>query len=103
MDTIINQLSKIENHAASVMENANLLKKTIAQEMNDKTMAFDKEQAAEINKQIETLRAEMEVEMNTKLEHQQERAASILLQMENNYEEHHEEYARELFRQLLKE
>lgn len=103
MNTIINQLSEIENHAASVMENANLLKKNIAQEMKDKTVAFDQEQAAKIKQQIESLRADMEVEMNTKLEQQRQRATSLLLQMEQNYEDHHEEYARKLFQQLLKE
>lgn len=103
MDTIINQLSQIEDSAASVMEDANLQKKTIAQEMSDKTAAFDQEQEAEIAQQIEALRADMEVKMNAKLEQQHGHAASVLLQMELNYEEHHEEYARRLFRQIIKE
>ncbi|MGL5434700.1 MAG: ATPase [Lachnospiraceae bacterium] len=103
MDTIIKQISEIENRAAAVMEEANAQKKVISLEMNQKTADFDQELDAEMQKKIAKLQADMEVDMNAKLETQRANAASCLLQMEKNYEQNHQEYARRLFQQLIGE
>ncbi len=103
MDTIIKQISEIENRAASVMEEANARKKAISQEMNDKTSEFDRELDIQMQQKIKKLQADMEVDMNARLEDQRQKAACILRKMEQNYDEHHEEYARNLFQQLIGE
>ena len=42
MDTVIKQISEIESAAASVMDSANERKKAFAEEMAEKTAAFDR-------------------------------------------------------------
>ena len=103
MDTVIKQISDIETAASSVMEDANARKKAFAQEMADKTAAFDRELDASTGKKIDDLRARMEIEMNSKLSKQKTDAENMLAQMEKNYEDHHGDYAKKLFQSLIGE
>ena len=41
MDTVINKLSEIDEAASSIMEETNARKKAFAQEMEERTAAFD--------------------------------------------------------------
>lgn len=103
MDTVIKKISEIETAASSVMEDANVRKKAFAQEIEEKTAAFDKELEAQTSQKLEELRARMEIEMNAKLSKQKADAEAMLVRMEKNYEDHHAEYARTLFRSLIGE
>lgn len=103
MDTIIKQISEIENRAATVMEEANRQKKIISEEMKQKTADFDRELELQIQQQVKQLQADMETDMNRKIEDQKAQAAALLVRMEQNYEQHHTEYARKLFEQLIGE
>lgn len=103
MDTVIKKISEIEAAASSVMEDANARKKAFAQEMADKTDAFDRELDAMTGQKIDDLRARMEVEMDSKLSKQKTDAEDMLERMEKNYEDHHKDYAKKLFRSLIGE
>lgn len=103
MDIVIKKISEIEAAASSVMDDANIRKKAFTQEMEEKTAAFDRELDARTEEKIAALRLKMEVEMNSKLEKQKADAEALWLRMEQNYEDHHKEYAAKLFRQLTKE
>lgn len=103
MDTVIKQISEIEEAASSVMESANEQKKAYALEMEQKTAAFDRELDLQTEQKLQKLRAEMEVKMNAKLSKQNSDAEALLQLMETNYNDHHTEYVRQLFRSLTEE
>ena len=99
MDTVIKQISEIESAAAAVMDAA----KAFAEEMAEKTAAFDRELDSETEAKLQKIRAEMEVEMDSKLSKQKSDAKKVLAWMEKNYENHHTEYVIQLFQSMIKE
>ncbi|WP_077612764.1 ATPase [Clostridium sp. Marseille-P2415] len=103
MDTVIEKISEIESAATSIMDNANERKKAFAKEMEERTAAFDAQLEAETNKKIEELRASMEINMNNRLEKQRSDSKKVLETMEKRYEEHHTQYAEDLFHTMIKE
>lgn len=96
MDTVIKQISEVESAASAIMDHANAQKTIIAQEMAEKTASFDRQIDIETEEKIAGLRSRMEIEMNKKLAHQKELAASILAAMEQNYKEQHIAYVDKL-------
>lgn len=103
MDTVIEKISEIESAATAIMEDANERKKAFAKEMDERTAAFDAQLEAETNKRIEELRARMEIDMNDRLEKQRDDSKKVLHAMEKRYQEHHTQYAEELFEKMTKE
>lgn len=103
MDTVIKQISEIESAAAAVMDAANGRKKAFAEEMAKKAAAFDRELDSETEAKLQKIRAEMEVEMDSKLSKQKSDAKKVLAWMEKNYENHHTEYVIQLFQSMIKE
>lgn len=100
MDTVIRQISEIEAAAASVMDDANARKKAFAEKMETATADFDRQLEEDTERRIGELRANMETEMHTRLSRQQADAKHLLQRMEQNYKDHHQEYAQQLFRSL---
>ena len=100
MDTVIRQISEIEAAASAVMDDAIARKKAFAREMEEAAGAFDWELEEETENRIRTLRSNMETEMKARLSRQKSDAEDLLKRMEQNYESHHQEYARQLFRTL---
>lgn len=103
MDTVIKKISEIEEATSSIMEAANIRKKAFAQELAKRTEDFDHQLDLMTEQQLTDLRARMETEMQAKLSKQQSDADQLLQQMESNYNEHHTEYAKELFQSLIEE
>lgn len=103
MDTVIEKISEIESSATSIMDNANERKKAFAKEMEERTAAFDRQLEAETGKKIEELRAAMEINMKDRLEKQQSDSDKALTAMEKHYEEHHAQFAEDLFNTMIKE
>lgn len=101
MDTIIKQLSEIETAASTVMDEANARKKAFAEEIALKTEAFDRDLEEKTQEQQSRLRASMKTVLADKLEKQRQDAGCLLKRMEKNYEDHHSEYAVQLFRSLI--
>lgn len=97
MNHMIDKLSAIEHDATAIMDAAYARKKEIAREMEDKTLAFDRQSEAETNARIQELKANMEVDMQTKLSKQKSDAEAVLAMMEENYRKHHGDYVKELF------
>lgn len=103
MDTVIKKISEIEAAAVSVMDDANARKKAFARDMEEKTRDFDRQIEAETNRSIQVLRSHKEAEMNSRLSKQKSDAEALLVRMEQNYEDHHQDYAKKLFRSLIEE
>ena len=103
MDTVIKRISEIEQSAVAVMDDAAACKKAFAAEMEEKTRRFDQTADEETEKKLQSLRREMETRMNLELSGQKAEAEKQLVQMEKNYELHHEAYVKKLFQELIKE
>ena len=103
MDKVLDKLADIENTASGIMEEANKRKSQFAQEMDEKTRAFDQELEKETQNRIRQVQETMELDMNQKLKEQKERSDRLLLEMETNYKEHRKEYVEELFKEMIKE
>lgn len=103
MDTVIKRISEIEQSAVAVMDDAAARKKAFAAEMEEKTRRFDQTADEETEKKLQSLRREMETRMNLELSEQKAEAEKQLVQMEKNYELHHEAYVKKLFQELIKE
>lgn len=103
MDTVIEKISEIESAATSIMDEANERKKAFAKEMEERIARFDAKLEAETSKQIEALRASMEVDMNNRLKKQQNDSRRVLDAMEKRYKAYHTQYVEELFQQMIKE
>ena len=103
MDKVLDKLADIENTASGIMEEANKRKSQFAQEMDEKTRAFDQELEKETQNRIRQVQETMERDMNQKLKEQKERSDRLLLEMETNYKEHRKEYVEVLFKEMIKE
>lgn len=101
MNNMIDKLSNIEHDATAIMDAANARKKEIAKEMEDKTSAFDKQLEADTAARLSDLRAKMEVDMQAKLSKQKSDADKVLVMMNENYQNNHEVYARQLFKAMI--
>lgn len=101
MNNMIDKLSNIEHDATAIMDATNARKKEIAKEMEDKTSAFDKQLEADTAARLSDLRAKMEVDMQAKLSKQKSDADKVLVMMNENYQNNHETYARQLFKAMI--
>lgn len=103
MDEIIKQLSAIENSASDIMEAANAQKKALAQEMQEKTKAWDLELDSKTQAEILRLKTEISSQIEEKLKSQKEKAASDIAALENEYEKNHDLYVNRILASLIKE
>ena len=103
MDTVINRLSDIEKAAGSIMDDANARKKALAKEMEEKTAAFDAALEQETAGRISDIQKKMEAEMKALLDKQTADSQALIKQLEEAYENQHENYAEALFQSMIKE
>lgn len=103
MNTVISKISEIEAAATAIMDDANVRKKAFAKEMDEKSAAFDAQLEKETAKTISELRAQMEVDMKSKLAEQQAGAERLVSQLETNYESNHTAIVEKLFADMIKE
>lgn len=103
MDKVIKKISEIESAAAAIMDDAYARKKTLAAESEQKIADFDRQLDAQTEQKLHDLRTQMEQEMNAQLSRQKSQAEDLIRRMEQNYETHHKQYTRALFRALVEE
>ena len=103
MDTVIKQISEIESAAAAVMDAANGRKKPLPKKWRKKLLPLTGNWIRKPKPSCKKIRAEMEVEMDSKLSKQKSDAKKVLAWMEKNYENHHTEYVIQLFQSMIKE
>lgn len=102
MDTVINRLSEIEEAAGAIADEANGRKKVFAKEMEDKTASFDAALLQETAGRIADIRKKMEADMKEMLAKQKSDYDRMLEELEENYRQHHTDYAEALFRKMVK-
>lgn len=103
MDKIIASISGIEEKSARIMEDANLKKAEIANEINETTKAFDAQLDADTEKKLADLKNRLEQEMQEKLDEQKSAADRIIAALENHYNSNRKSYIDKLFADMIRE
>lgn len=101
MDEIISKLAGIESRASEVMDLANAKKKTISDEMTEKTEQWDRELTAETQKQIDALREKMKASISEQLSKQRTDAEKEISDMQASYDRDHNHYVDQLFHRMI--
>ena len=103
MDTVINKLWEIEEAAGAIADEANVRKKALAKEMEDKTATFDAVLEHETAHRIADIGHKMEADMEAMLARKKSDFETLLKQLEDNYNRYHTAYADALFQKMIKE
>lgn len=100
MNTIIKQLSQIEDENVRLLAEAAERKKTLAAEYEEKTKQFDETLNQETEEQIEALRTDLEKTFTDQLAKQKADALASIKRLENHYEAAHLRYVDRLFQSM---
>ena len=101
MDSIIKRLAKIEETAEAIVENAEKQKFEEEKKIQAKRDEFDRKLNEEVNKQLETIRAEGSKKMEQVLDEERRKHRDTIDNLETEFAQHHTEYAKEILKQIL--
>ena len=100
MNSIIHQLSQIEEKTSAILDGAADKKKTLAAEYEEKTKQFDEMLNHKTELEIQSMRQKMETDAAAELEKQKTAAGEQIAQLEKHYEEKHSWYVDTLFHSM---
>lgn len=103
VNQVIASLSKIEKSAEGIKNDTEQKKSAYAKEIEEKIKIFDEELLAERQKSMEKLRETLE---NEKKEAMQKMRADMDIEvgkLDESYEKNHEEFAKKIFEQMIRE
>lgn len=100
MDSIIHKLSEIETAACSVVEHAEKEKETLNQEIQQKTVNFDKKLAAETKSKLDTLQQNLDIKMEKQLSLLRAENEATIQSLQQEYNTKHELYAQEILKRI---
>ncbi len=103
MDNLIEKISEIEASASSIMDSVNDRKAALSDEIAKRTVAFDTQLEADTEAKLSALRSSLEADLNSRLARQEAGAQEAVRLLNESYESHHTEYARQLFEEMIKE
>lgn len=103
MDKLIGKISEIEASASSVMDSLNERKAALSDEIVKRTAAFDTQLEADTEAKLAALRSNLEADLSSRLAKQESGAQEAVRLLNESYESHHTEYARQLFEKMIKE
>ena len=103
MDDIISKLSAIEDAAVSILEDANIEKKRLADEMDKRTAEWDLKIHSDTDKTIADIEAKAKQSQKADIEARQARACKIIISLQENYDKNHTKYVDELFSSITEE
>nr|WP_300305167.1 hypothetical protein [uncultured Anaerostipes sp.] len=101
MDGIAEKLAEIEKTARAIVENAEDQKHLQEKEMQEKRDLFDLELEKETKHQINTIRSELEENMDKLMEQQGEQNSSEIRFLKQDFEKNHTAYAKEIFDRII--
>lgn len=100
MDKIADKLSEIEMTARAIVENAENQKHLLEQEMQDKRNQFDEESDAATQEKLNTIRSELQQNMEHLLNQQRKQNEKELLFLKEDFEKNHTKYAEEILSRI---
>ena len=101
MDSIIKRLAEIEETAEAIVDNAEKQKFEEEKKIQAKRDEFDRKLNEEVNKQIETIRAEGSKKMEQVLDEERQKHRDTIDNLEAEFAQHHTEYSKEILKQIL--
>jgi len=96
MNTIVKQLSEIEEASQAIVAKAEEQKETLRQEMENKRNEFDTKLQADTEKRINDMDAEMKASLNQQTAKMREENQHMLDRLQMDYDNNHEKYAQEI-------
>lgn len=101
MEAVIKKLTDIEATAEKIVDHAKEQKSVIEKQIHEERMTFDRELEEETQATIDAIRKEADEELAKLVEQEKERHKSVIGNLEQMYEKHHEEYAKEVLENIL--
>lgn len=100
MDSIVNRLTEIEDAASAIVRHAEEQKEVLDQEYDKKRREFDDELEEKTQARLNTIREDLEKKTSALLDSQSGCSETLILALQDEYEEKHTEYAQEILRRI---
>lgn len=101
MNSIIEKLAAIEKTAEAIVDNAENQKFEAERQIQAERDEFDRKLEEEVNGRLEAIRSEGRAKMDQALNEERLKHRSVIDSLENEFAEHHTEYAKEILKQIL--
>lgn len=101
MNSIVNQLSEIENAAAAILEHAEAQKAVLEEDMKKKQAMFDAALEADTKQRLKEISEKLESQKTEELKKLKEENERILAAFNREYETKHEDYARKILKHII--
>lgn len=101
MDNIVQKLSEIDHAAEAVVTHAEVQKANLEKQIQDQRDAFDAELEKRTQKELDEIKEGMERQMADIMARQNHRNDSAIKKLEQDFEEKHTVYAREVVRHII--
>ncbi len=102
MESVITKLSEIEVAAERIMDYAQQQKKELEKEMEQRSAEFDVQVEADTAARLESLRQELQGQMEKELADLKVKTEQTLNAMERNYEQNHEQLSDSIFQEIIR-
>ena len=100
MNTIIGQLSQIEQKSEDILANGAEKKKALTEEYAARLKYLDNKWNENVNNRLNSLKEEMDMDIDLKLKEQDQRASDAIHRLERHYDQNHAAYVEQLFQKI---
>ena len=102
VDDVIGKLSEIEATAVRIMEAADLQKKQLVADMEEKTRQFDEKLSEETREALKQVQEKLNREKEEELQKQKEETEAILGAMQQKYDNEHEAWSASIMKSIVR-
>ena len=100
MDSIVNRLTEIEDAASAIVQHADEQKEALDKEFDEKRKAFDAELEKKTQERINAIQSDLEKNTSRLLDSQNGSSDAAIEALQQEYNERHTEYAREILKHI---
>ncbi len=100
MDSIVNRLTEIEDAASAIVQHADEQKEALDKEFDEKKKLFDAELEKKTQSRIDAIRSDLEKNTSRLLDSQNGSSDAAIEALQQEYNERHTEYAREILKHI---
>ena len=100
MDSIVKKLSEIEAAASAIVEHAEAQKEVLDHEYREKRKAFDDDLEARTMARINQIRSDLERNTQTLLDSQSGNNSDTIISLQQEYDNHHTQYAQDILKRI---
>lgn len=103
INSVITELSKIEMTAVNILDSTENKKASLLEEKNKQKSNFYQELALESKSRIENFYEDLKAISDKDFEHKNNQAKSLIINLENAYNDKHSVWANEILKRILGE